>query len=296
MAQPFDATTKFLVELNPTDWLHLLGLPLGPTTVAEADMSTVSTSADRLVLVEAATPYALLTEFQGNSDSEFAARLLEYVVLGRNRLQVPVLPVAILLRSFAGHDQLRGRHLLRGPDDSLVIDFRYRVLRVWQMPPEAFLAGGLAVLPLAAIAKVRRAELPRLLEHIGERLEREATPVQADLLRTATFILMGLKFEKAFVEKLMSRNVLELSSTYRALHDDAKAEGLAEGRAEGRAEGQATAIRELILRLGTQRFGEPDASLRAQLEGISSLELLIPISERLLQASTWEELLTPHAS
>jgi hypothetical protein len=51
MAKPFDASTKFLVELNPADWLRLLGLPLGPTRIAEADFSTVSSFADRLVVV-----------------------------------------------------------------------------------------------------------------------------------------------------------------------------------------------------------------------------------------------------
>jgi hypothetical protein len=126
MPKSFDATTKFLVELNPTDWLHLLGLPLGPTRIAEADMSTVSTAADRLIYVEASTPYALLTEFQGNTDETFTDRLLEYVVLSRRRLGVPVVPVAVLLRSFTGHVALRGRHLILDPESQLTIDFRYR--------------------------------------------------------------------------------------------------------------------------------------------------------------------------
>lgn len=301
MAQPFDATTKFLVELNPIDWLHLLGLPLGPTRVAEADLSTVSTAADRLILVDADTPYALLTEFQGNADANFAGRLLEYVVLAGNRLQVPVLPIALLLRPFAGHERLRGRHTRRGPDGALLLDFRYRVLRIWQMPPETFLAGGLAVLPLATIAKVRRADLPRLLDRIGERLEREASPSQADLLRTATFVLMGLRFDKTFVEKLMNRNVLELSSTYRALHDEARAEGLAVGReegreeglaeglAEGREEGREEAARHLILRLGEKRFGPADDTVRAQLAAVVGADRLEILADRLLSVENWTE-------
>ena len=78
--------------------------------------------------MEASTPYALLTEFQGNTDDTFADRLLEYVVLSRRRLQVPVVPVAVLLRSFAGHATLRGRHLILDPESQLTIDFRYRDL------------------------------------------------------------------------------------------------------------------------------------------------------------------------
>ena len=173
----------------------------------------------------------------------------------------------------------------------MTIDFRYRVLRVWQMPPEVFLAGGLAVLPLATIAKVRRTDMPRLLERIQERLEQEASGEQADRLRTATFLLMGMKFEKAFVEKLMNRNVLELSSTYRALHDEAKAEGLAEGLAEGKAEGKAEATRQLILSLGERRFGVASPQTRTALEALTDAGKLATIAERLLSVETWTELL-----
>lgn len=265
--------------------------------MAEADLSTVSTASDRLVIVDASRPYGLLTEFQGNHDPEFAQRLLEYAVLAGNRLRVPIVAVAVLLRPFDSHAALRGRYTIQGPDDEELIDFRYRTLRVWQMPAEAFLAGGLAVLPLASIAKVRRAELPRILDRITERLESEATPGQADLLRTATFVLMGLKFDKAFVEKMMSRNVLELSSTYRALHDEAKAEGraegVAEGRAEGVAEGKAEEARRLILLLGAARWGEPAAATQTALATIRDMETLERIASRLLTAADWDTLLIP---
>jgi predicted transposase YdaD len=307
MAKRFDATTKFLVELNPTDWLRLLGLPLGPTAVAEADLSTVSTAADRLVTVESKPPYALLTEFQGNTDPSFEGRLAEYAILAKNRLELPVCTVAVLLRPFGGHGLLRGRHVMRGPDDELLLDFRYRTLRIWTLPPEVFLAGGLAVLPLATIAKVRKAELPRILDRIDERLDTEATPANADLLRTATFVLMGLKFDKLFVEKLMSRNVLELSATYQALQEEARASGLFEGRSkgleegrskgleEGRSkgleEGRAEEARRLILRLGERRFGTPTAEVVAQVTGQGDPDALEAIADRLLSVETWQELL-----
>ncbi len=290
MPKPFDATTKFLVELNPTDWLHLLGLPVGPTRITETDLSTVSTAADRLVIVAANPPYALLVEFQGNTDPEFESRLLEYAVLAKNRLKMPVYCVVVLLRSFAGHAALKGRYVMRGPDDELLLDFRYRALRVWRMPPEVFLAGGLAVLPLATIANTRRSELVRILDRIEERLDTEATPARADLLRTATFVLMGIKFDKILVEKLMSRNVLELSSTYQALHQEAKAEGHAAGHAEGRMEGRMEEARRFILRIGTRRFGVPTAEIIAWLETITDPESLEVLLDSLLTVESWKEL------
>ena len=102
---------------------------------------------------------------------------------------------------------------------------------------------------------------------------------------------MGMKFEKAFVERLMSRNVLELSSTYRALHDEAKAEGLAEGRSEGWNQGRAEATRQLILTLGERRFGMPSPQIRATLETLTDADKLNLVAERLLSVETWSELL-----
>ena len=166
-------------------------------------------------MVEASKPYALLVEFQGNTDPEFESRLLE--------------------------------------------------------------AGGLAVLPLATIAKTRKSELVRILDRIEERLETEAPPARADLLRTATFVLMGIKFDKIFVEKLMSRNVLELSSTYQALHQEAKAEG------------RADEARRLILRIGTCRLGVPTAERVVWLETLD-LEALEAIADYLTSVESWEEL------
>jgi hypothetical protein len=43
--------------------------------------------------------------------------------------------------------------------------------------------------------------------------------------------------------------------------------------------------------LGKRRFGTPSNAIQAALEEISSIERLDRISDRLLEASTWEELL-----
>ncbi|HZT80116.1 MAG TPA: hypothetical protein VFA26_07840 [Gemmataceae bacterium] len=37
--------------------------------------------------------------------------------------------------------------------------FRYGVVRVWQLPPEQLLTGGLGTLPLAPIGAVREADM-----------------------------------------------------------------------------------------------------------------------------------------
>jgi predicted transposase YdaD len=77
------------------------------------------------------------------------------------------------------------------------------------------------------------------------------------------------------------------SSTYQAI----LAEGRTEGRAEGRVEGRAEEARRLLRLLGDRRFGPPDARNRAAIESLTSVERLEQLTERLLEASGWDELL-----
>jgi hypothetical protein len=49
--------------------------------------------------------------------------------------------------------------------------------------------------------------------------------------------------------------------------------------------------KKILLRQGEVRFGSPDARARSVLEGITVVERLEALGERLLQMATWEELL-----
>ncbi len=51
--------------------------------------------------------------------------------------------------------------------------FRYRVIRVWELPVESVLKAGISVLPLAPISAVRQNELPAVIERMKQRLDRE---------------------------------------------------------------------------------------------------------------------------
>lgn len=69
------------------------------------------------------------------------------------------------------------------------------------------------------------------------------------------------------------------SSTYQVI--------LAEGRVEGRIE----EARDMLLRLGRKRLGQPDERVQATIQAITSRERLEELSERLLDVTTWQELL-----
>ncbi len=56
-------------------------------------------------------------------------------------------------------------------------------------------------------------------------------------------------------------------------------------------EGREEQVKEDILRLGQQRFGFPDESITARLSGITDLDRLNRLIERLLKATSWQDLL-----
>ena len=73
------------------------------------------------------------------------------------------------------------------------------------------------------------------------------------------------------------------SSTYQAI--------LEEGREEGREEARVDGARRLLLRLGTRTFGAPDANAEASLARIDDLYVLERLSDNLLSAASWSDLL-----
>src|SRR5438874_956004 len=122
------------------------------------------------------------------------------------------------------------------------------------------LAGGVGTLPLAPLAAVKEPELPAVIRRMKERVSAEAPPGEEAVLWTATYVLMGLRYDEALADELL-RGVLamEESVTYQAIIRKGKAEGRAEGEAKGRAEG----AQRILVRIGTKALGNPDAETTA---------------------------------
>jgi hypothetical protein len=75
------------------------------------------------------------------------------------------------------------------------------------------------------------------------------------------------------------REIFKESVTYQEIFD----EGVLKGRAE--------LLREDILRIGTRQFGKPPRKLRRIISEISELARLGALLDRILEASSWNELL-----
>ena len=276
MSKLFDATLKHLTEEYPQDWARLVGFPeSAPVTVIEADLSTVTAAADKVLRVDDPDPWLLHLEFQASYDARLSHRLLQYNVLFEVRHALPVRSVAILLCPKADGKAMTGHMQVKLPHGKPYLEFEYDVIRLWQLRPETILAGGVGTLPLMPLTRVARPDLPRLIREMGRRFGRQAGQAEIDTLWTATYVLMGLEYEKEFANQLLKgvRSMKE-SVTYQAI--------LEEGREEGRR---------ILLALGTTRFGKPSAKHRKMVAAITEPAVSEGLATSLLQVDSWTELL-----
>jgi hypothetical protein len=206
-------------------------------------------------------------EFQASYDPSLGRRMLRYNVLLSSRHGVPVHSEVVLLAAEADGPAMTGLVESRIGDDPAYLHFRYQV------------AGG-QYLSLATLCDVSTEALPSAIRRMKARLGKEVTRAQANTLWASTYILMGLRYEPDLTNQLLHgvRGMKE-SSTYQAI------------LAEGKAEGAALEAKRILLRQGTKKFGEPEDSVHKTLEAINELERPEELTDRVLDASSWSELL-----
>jgi hypothetical protein len=288
-SKPYDVTSKDLLRRDPPSWMAYLRLNNagGPIEAIDADVSTVPAEADRVYRVGGRHAHLIHVEMVSHRDSRLARRLWRYNAMLDLKYDSRVRSVALLLRPVADSGKLTGVLDLRLPDDDPVTTFYYRVVRAWEQPVEPLLAGPLATLPMAALADVSVQEVPRVLERIDARLAAEAPPPDAARMMASALTLAGMRLDFDVVEALRGRlrtmNILKDSSFYQVL--------LKEGREVGLREGEIKGARKLLIRMGRIRFGRLPRTTRATIEAIDDLDRLERLADRILTATSWDELL-----
>ncbi len=295
MTKPYDSTSKFLLEGFPGDWLALAGLePQGPVDLIDANLSTITAEADKVIRV--GRPRPLAGSLRAASQSRPAARGAAVPVqrpARPDRHDLPTRSVVILLRPEADGPGLTGeyrRTLPGGPD---YLTFRYGILRVWEAPVEAFLDGGLGTLPLAPIADLGAMPVEAVIEAIERRID-QTPPALGGLLWTSTSILMGMRYPADLIASLVrgARQMKE-STFYQAILAEGEALGEARGEARGQARGEVIQAKRLLVRLGERRFGSILPADRETLDAITRSGRLEDLCELVVIApvATWGEFL-----
>jgi hypothetical protein len=289
MPGPLDDTLKHLTDLSPQDWVVQGGWPAASATMTDADIATIAGAADKVIRVEGRPDWLLAVDFQSGHDT--VAKLPDLLLYNSalfKRHGLRVRSLLVLLHRGADSPQLTGLYERGFPDEPFDVALRYRILRVWRVAPEKWLAGGLGLVPLAPLGDVRPEQLPALIGQMKRRLGREVPPSLAAELWSAAYILRGLRYEQALVQKLLQGVVaMKESVTYQAIIE----EGMAEGLAKGRAKGELEEARKILLLQGRSRFGEPSAEALAAVNGLTDVQKLEALTVRLLQATSWHELL-----
>jgi hypothetical protein len=281
MPHRYDASTKYLLEVRLADWLPLSGrTTTAQLRIVDADVSTVTAAADRVLVVEEEEPWILHVEPQSGRDALLPARTQMYNTLIGWRHGLPVRSLIVLLRPAADGTELTGVFERRFPDESPYLVFHYQIVRLWQLPVERCLDGGLGLVPLAPLGAVTEAELPAVIGRMRQRIDQEATAEEAATLWTAADVLMGLRYSRELVGELLRgvQNMKE-SVTYQAIVE----EGVEKGRLE--------ATRQMLLDVGTERLGEPSEDVERAIGRIADLERLRRLGRRLMHVATWQELL-----
>jgi hypothetical protein len=135
-----------------------------------------------------------------------------------------------------------------------------------------------------------------MLLAISPRLERETTPEQAAALWGATRILMGLRYEETEVDAIIE-GMFDMLFGIRGIEESSVYQGIlrrgeAKGRAEGEAKGLVEGAREALLRLGRRKLGPPSEPVEARIAALGDLDRLNELIDRLLDASSWDELIS----
>jgi hypothetical protein len=109
-----------------------------------------------------------------------------------------------------------------------------------------------------------------------QRLRAEATPDEAAMFWTAADVLMGLRYPRELVARLLQAvHGMKDSVTYQAIIE----------------EGMAKARQDDILRHGRRKFGPPSLASEQALRGITDPERLARLLDRIQDVSSWDELL-----
>jgi predicted transposase YdaD len=287
--KPYDATTKFLVEGFPADWLAFAGLgPVGPVDVIDANLSTITAEADKVLRVGGPEPWLAHVELQTSHEAHLPRRLLRYNALLDDRHDLPTRSVVVLLRPQADGDDLSGvyRRSLPGGRDHL--EFRYDVIRAWLQPVESVLLGGLGTLPMAPVTDLATMAPAEVIRRMQERIDREPRE-DAGLFWSATGILMGLRYRREEIKELL-RGVrgMKESSFYQMILEEGEALGVARGEARGKVE----EAKRILLIIGRDRWGEPEPRLVEMIESFDDLGRVEALVKRTSRASGWQELLS----
>jgi hypothetical protein len=282
MPLPFDATLKDLARRHPADYVSTfrLGDP-SDIRALNVDLSVISAATDVVLGHGDPLRSVLDLNFQSGPDSTLSSRVCMYNTSLFHRFHVPVHSVVILLRPVADHPEITGRLAYTGQPRRGKLDFRYEVIRIWEIPARRLLRRGPGVLPLSVLGALppgmsEEEGIADVVARLCHRVERTLDRETANHVLTSTFVLSGLRLERERALNLFRRiRAVEESTTYQYIIE----------------QGELKALRRTLLRQGTDKFGAPTKKVKAAIQGSEELPRLERMLRHVLNATSWIEVL-----
>ncbi|MDB5391136.1 MAG: hypothetical protein JWM11_6782 [Planctomycetaceae bacterium] len=294
----YDVVLKKLLAEDLTAWASLLGIEgTASLTLVDTGFQTVQATVDKLILVQGESSWLIHIEFQSGYHAKIGLRMVRYSGLIEHDMGLPVQSVLILLSPDADGFACTGIVERKLPFRKICYDeFRFDVVRLWEIPVELFLKGGLGTLALAPLCDLHEHELPEIVNTIKSRVDVEIPDAaERNEFWAAVEILMGAVYEAPFIKVLLDgvANMRE-SSTALAYIEEGRRKGLEQGIEQGIERGIEQGrenVRKMLIIIGSQSYGEPAASIRQRVEAIRDSATLVQLAERVSQFKSWDELL-----
>ncbi|MGL6073877.1 MAG: hypothetical protein ACRC8S_06930 [Fimbriiglobus sp.] len=293
MAKPFDATLNCLIDERLTDWASYLAaripVPIGAVQPLDTDLSA-TLQADRLFQIDGPTPCVLHLELESGSRLGIPRDLLRYNTFVHHQTEMPVHSILMLLRPKAQATDQTGLLSILGADGSEYLRFRYTVIRVWEESVENLLQAGPGIAPLALLTDEAAQDLDSAFDRYLVKLRADSLDRgEEQNLLGSLFVLCGLRHKTETIETLYRRlsMTLEDSTTYQLI----LARGEARGEARGQARGVVLQTQAMVLQIGAKRFGAAPSTVEATIRSLADQSRLQRIADRLLDATSWDDLL-----
>lgn len=282
MPMTFDATLKDMGRDAPAGFLAAFDQPPAvPVKLLNVDLSTVTMAGDLILGLGDPPAEVVHIEFQASAAAWKHADVLAYNALLFAHCHVPVHTIVLLLRPAAAHANLNGTVEYAPRPGRGKMHFSYEVIRLWERPAEELLAADLGVTPLAVLARLPanltvEDGLSVVVQHLADRVIREAPPERAKKLFTEALLLAGLRVRRdAAVKIFRGVRAMQESDTYLMILE----------------EGEEKAMREAVLVVGEERLGAPDEAMRLKLSTVTELDRLKRMHRRAVKATNWQEIL-----
>lgn len=271
----YDNVCKYLAETYPEAFVSWL-LSVEPTElqVLKTELSLEPIRADFVTFLQV-DGQILHLEFQTSpeSDPPLPFRMLDYSVRLKRQYQCDVEQVVLFLK----------------PSNSPIVyteeysdrttTHHYRVLRLWEQKPEAFLENP-ALLPFATLTQTDSPAT--LLQQVASEIDKIEPGDRRRDIAGCVEVIAGLTLDKDLIRQLLREEIMQESVIYQDILQKGQRQGLQEGRQE---EASSLVIRQL-----NRRLGALDPQVLSQISSLS-IDQLETLAEDLLDFVSLEDLI-----